>query len=135
MKDYLNEAYTDLLVEMNAPLLWVTLNRPQCSNAFSDEMITELCRLFREADWDDDVRVIILTGAGNTFCAGGDVKAMEEKTGMFAGDPEGLMRRYTRGASNRFRSPSRPCTLLSWPWSMVQRSAPVAIWPACATFE
>ena len=97
MKDYLNEAYTDLLVEMDAPLLWVTLNRPQCSNAFSDEMITELCRLFREADWDDDVRVIILTGAGNTFCAGGDVKAMEEKTGMFAGDPEGLRRRYTKG--------------------------------------
>jgi 2-(1,2-epoxy-1,2-dihydrophenyl)acetyl-CoA isomerase len=97
MKDYINEEYKDLLVEMDLPLLWVTLNRPQCSNAFSDEMITELCHLLREADWDDDVRVIILTGAGKTFCAGGDVKAMEEKTGMFAGDPEGLMRRYTRG--------------------------------------
>jgi 2-(1,2-epoxy-1,2-dihydrophenyl)acetyl-CoA isomerase len=97
MKDYINEEYKDLLVEKDLPLLWVTLNRPQCSNAFSDEMITELCRLLREADWDDDVRVIILTGAGKTFCAGGDVKAMEEKTGMFAGDPEGLMRRYTRG--------------------------------------
>jgi len=97
MKDYINEEYKDLLVEMELPLLWVTLNRPQCSNAFFDEMITELCRLLREADWDDDVRVIILTGAGKTFCAGGDVKAMEEKTGMFAGDPEGLMRRYTRG--------------------------------------
>jgi len=97
MKDYLHEAYTDLLVEMDAPLLWVTLNRPQYSNAFSDEMIAELCHVFREADWDDDVRVIILTGAGKTFCAGGDVKAMEEKTGMFAGDPEGLRRRYTKG--------------------------------------
>jgi len=97
MKDYLNEAYTDLLVEEDASLLWVTLNRPQYSNAFSDEMITELCHLLREADWDDDVRVIILTGAGKTFCAGGDVKAMEEKTGMFAGDPEGLRRRYTKG--------------------------------------
>ena len=97
MKDYLNESYTDLLMEMDGPLLWVTLNRPECSNAFSDEMITELCRLLREADWDDDVRVIILTGAGKHFCAGGDVKAMEEKTGMFAGDPEGLMRRYTKG--------------------------------------
>jgi 2-(1,2-epoxy-1,2-dihydrophenyl)acetyl-CoA isomerase len=97
MNDYLNDAYRDLLVEMDAPLLWVTLNRPHCSNAFSDEMITELCRLLREADWDDDVCVIILTGAGRSFCAGGDVKAMEEKTGMFAGDPEGLMRRYTKG--------------------------------------
>ena len=97
MKPYLDEAYTDLLVEMDAPLLWVTLNRPHCSNAFSDGMITELCGLLREADWDDDVCVIVLTGAGKAFCAGGDVKAMEEKTGMFAGDPEGLMRRYTRG--------------------------------------
>ncbi len=97
MKDYLYETYTDLLVEEDAPLLWVTLNRTQHSNAFSDEMITGLCRLFREADWDEDIRVIILTGAGKTFCAGGDVKAMEEKSGMFAGDPEGLRRRYTRG--------------------------------------
>jgi len=84
-------------VEEDAPLLWVTLNRIQHYNAFSDEMITGLCRLFREADWDEDIRVIILTGAGKTFCAGGDVKAMEEKSGMFAGDPEGLRRRYTRG--------------------------------------
>ena len=97
MTTYINEPYTDLLVEQDAALLWVTLNRPEHSNAFSDEMITELCHLLREADWDDDVRVIILTGAGKSFCAGGDVKAMEEKTGMFAGDPEELRRRYTRG--------------------------------------
>lgn len=97
MKTYLADNYSDLLVEMDKPLLWVTLNRPHSSNAFSDEMISELCRLLREADWDDEVRVIILTGAGKTFCAGGDVKAMEEKTGMFAGDPEELRRRYTKG--------------------------------------
>jgi 2-(1,2-epoxy-1,2-dihydrophenyl)acetyl-CoA isomerase len=97
MKAYLNDNYADLLVEIYEPLLWVTLNRPHCSNAFSDDMISGLCHLLREADWDDDVRVIILTGAGKTFCAGGDVKAMEEKTGMFAGDPEELRRRYTRG--------------------------------------
>ena len=97
MKAYLNDNYSNLLVEMDKPLLWATLNRPHCSNAFSDEMIYELCGLLREADWDDDVRVIMLTGAGKTFCAGGDVKAMEEKTGMFAGDPEELRRRYTKG--------------------------------------
>lgn len=97
MKNYLNEVYKDLLAEEDASLLWITLNRPQYCNAFSDEMITELCHLLREADWDDNVRVIILKGAGKTFCAGGDVKAMEEKSGMFAGDPEQLRRRYTKG--------------------------------------
>ena len=97
MKEYLNKSYTDLLVEKDTSLLWITLNRPRHSNAFSDGMITDLCHLLQEADWDDAVRVIILTGAGKTFCAGGDVKAMEEKTGMFAGDPEELRRRYTKG--------------------------------------
>lgn len=97
VKDYLNETYLDILVNDQTPLLWVTLNRPEHSNAFSDEMITELCSVLREADWDDDIRVIILTGSGKTFCAGGDVKAMEGKTGMFAGDPEELRRRYTKG--------------------------------------
>lgn len=97
MKAYLSETYTDLIVEADAPLLWVTLNRPDHSNALSDEMITGLCKVFREADWDEDIRVIILRGAGKAFCAGGDVNAMEEKTGMFAGDPEELRRRYTKG--------------------------------------
>ncbi|WP_419662448.1 EchA3: enoyl-CoA hydratase/isomerase [Desulfosarcina variabilis str. Montpellier] len=97
MKDYLTHTYSDLIVDVDSPLLWVTLNRPQYSNSFSDQMISDLCRLLREADWDDDVRVVILTGAGKNFCAGGDVKAMEEKTGMFAGDPEELRRRYTKG--------------------------------------
>jgi 2-(1,2-epoxy-1,2-dihydrophenyl)acetyl-CoA isomerase len=97
MKDYLNKQYCDLLVEEEAPLLWITLDRPKHSNAFSDGMIADLCSLLQEADWDEDVLVIILTGAGKTFCAGGDVKAMEEKTGMFAGDPEELRRRYTKG--------------------------------------
>ena len=97
MTSYLDKFYKDLLVEKDDSLLWVTLNRPRYSNSFSDEMITELCRILREADWDDGIRIIILTGAGKTFCAGGDVKAMEEKTGMFAGDPEELRRRYTKG--------------------------------------
>ncbi len=97
MKDYLNEHCTDLLVEKENHLLWITLNRPDFSNAFSDGMISSLCRLLREADWDDEIRVIIICGAGNCFCAGGDVKAMEEKTGMFAGDPEELRRRYQKG--------------------------------------
>ena len=97
MKEYLEKSYPELLVEADGPLLWVTLNRPGHSNAFSDAMIADLCGVLREADRDEAIRVIILTGAGNSFCAGGDVKAMEERTGMFAGEPDELRRRYIRG--------------------------------------
>ena len=47
MKDYLENSYTELLVDADGPLLWVTLNRPDYSNAFSDAMITDICRLLR----------------------------------------------------------------------------------------
>ncbi|NPA24281.1 MAG: 3-hxdroxyacyl-CoA dehydrogenase [Deltaproteobacteria bacterium] len=91
------KSYRDLQIEKNDAIAWVTLDRPQFSNAFSDEMISDLCAALREIDWDEDIRVIVITGAGKHFCAGGDIKAMEEKTGMFAGDPEQLRRRYTKG--------------------------------------
>lgn len=97
MESYLDKDYDELLVRKDGTLLWVTLNRPNHSNAFTDEMITALCQLLRNADWDEEVRVIILTGTGKAFCAGGDVKAMEEKSGMFAGNPDELRRRYNRG--------------------------------------
>ena len=91
------KSYRDLQIEKKDAIAWVTLDRPQFSNAFSDEMISDLCAALREIDWDEDIRVIVITGAGKHFCAGGDIKAMEEKTGMFAGDPEQLRRRYTKG--------------------------------------
>lgn len=97
MNGYLDQNYDDLLVAKEDSLLWITLNRPGQANAFSDEMIAALCQLLRHADWDEEVRVIIITGMGKAFCAGGDVKAMEEQTGMFAGDSEELRRRYNKG--------------------------------------
>jgi len=97
MNDYHKRPFNDLIIEKKSDSLWITLNRPKFANAFSDEMIVDLCHILREADWDDEVRAIVITGAGKTFCAGGDVKAMEERTGMFAGDPEELRRRYSKG--------------------------------------
>lgn len=49
-----------------------TLNRPDRLNAVNGRMHTELANIAREADNDDDVRVLVLTGAGRAFCAGGD---------------------------------------------------------------
>ncbi|WP_312008785.1 enoyl-CoA hydratase-related protein [Nocardioides alcanivorans] len=50
----------------------ITLNRPDRLNAFTDEMEAELIEAFDRVDADDDVRAVILTGAGRGFCAGMD---------------------------------------------------------------
>jgi 2-(1,2-epoxy-1,2-dihydrophenyl)acetyl-CoA isomerase len=54
----------------------VTLNRPDKLNALSEEMYHGIAEQCRALDADDGVRVIILTGAGRAFCAGGDVGSM-----------------------------------------------------------
>jgi len=54
----------------------ITLNRPKKLNAFTNEMLDGLIAAVDECDRRDDIRVVILTGAGRGFCAGGDVSAM-----------------------------------------------------------
>lgn len=56
----------------------ITLNRPEVKNAFSPDMISLWRRFLEEAGRDEHVRVIILTGKGDTFCSGGNVRDMAE---------------------------------------------------------
>jgi methylglutaconyl-CoA hydratase len=56
----------------------VTLNRPEIRNALDRRMVRELTSVFRRMSTDDSVRVIILTGEGQTFSAGADLKALAE---------------------------------------------------------
>lgn len=65
-----------LLVEKLGPVLSLTLNRPDRLNAFSPDMILGLTNTIQEAQNDDDVQVIVLSGSGRSFSAGGDVKTM-----------------------------------------------------------
>jgi enoyl-CoA hydratase len=51
----------------------ITLNRPARKNALSGGLVRALCNALREAARDDEVHVIVITGAGDTFCAGGDL--------------------------------------------------------------
>lgn len=55
----------------------VVINRPERKNALAGDMRQQLTDAFRTADADDEVRAVILTGTGDTFCAGADVSRME----------------------------------------------------------
>lgn len=68
-------AFNTLLVEAEGPILWVRLNRPDVLNAYTAEMGAELVRAIRQADGDDGIKVLVLTGTGRVFCAGADVSA------------------------------------------------------------
>jgi 2-(1,2-epoxy-1,2-dihydrophenyl)acetyl-CoA isomerase len=96
----LNKKYSELKLEHKNHTLWMTLNRPSASNAFSSQMILDFCSVLEHADQDESVRVIVITGEGKHFCAGGDIKDMASKSGMFEGEPNELRERYIRGIQN-----------------------------------
>ena len=54
----------------------IVINRPERKNALAGDMRSQLTQAFQAADADDEVRAVILTGAGDTFCAGADVSRM-----------------------------------------------------------
>src|SRR5262249_58934510 len=66
-------AYSFIACEIDRSILVITLNRPDKLNAYTGAMGSEIEDAFRKADADDDVRAIIVTGAGRAFCAGADV--------------------------------------------------------------
>lgn len=66
--------YNAIKYEINEFILTITLNRPDSMNAFTVEMATELIDAFNKASEDDDVRAIVVTGAGKAFCAGMDLQ-------------------------------------------------------------
>ncbi|HEY9745394.1 MAG TPA: enoyl-CoA hydratase-related protein [Oculatellaceae cyanobacterium] len=68
-------AYEFLLYEVQEQILTITLNRPDCLNAFNDEMSFELQKALKEAEKDPGVRCIVLTGAGRGFSAGQDLRS------------------------------------------------------------
>lgn len=89
--------FEDLIVQKVNHSLWITLNRPEASNAYSSGMVSALVEVLKYADIDNGIRVIILTGSGKNFCAGGDIKAMRGKTGMFSGESNELREAYQAG--------------------------------------
>lgn len=65
--------FNTLKLEVKDYILTLTLNRPDVLNAFTVEMANELIEVFNTASEDDNIRVIVVTGAGRAFCAGMDL--------------------------------------------------------------
>ena len=65
-----------LLASLEAGVLTLTFNRPEVRNALGDIVTPALRKMVAQAAEDPEVRCMVLTGAGTTFCAGGDVKGM-----------------------------------------------------------
>jgi len=87
----------DLDLEIEGHVAWIYLNNPKMRNALTTPMIENLCKSLNELDLNDKIKAVILSGRGEQFCAGGDIKAMLDKTGMFAGDSAELKSRYQNG--------------------------------------
>lgn len=67
--------FETLLYDVEDGVATITLNRPDKLNAFNTTMMKELIAAFDETDADDNVRAVIVTGAGRAFCAGADLSA------------------------------------------------------------
>lgn len=77
-----------ILESISNGIALLVLNRPEKLNALNNELATELNSALERLDANDSVRVVILTGAGRAFCAGGDLAAIGK--GRQVGDPKQL---------------------------------------------
>jgi enoyl-CoA hydratase/carnithine racemase len=68
-------AFERIVYDKAPPRATIRLNRPEVLNAFDFLMLRELARAAEDASWDDEIRVVVVTGTGRAFCVGADLKA------------------------------------------------------------
>jgi enoyl-CoA hydratase/carnithine racemase len=90
--------YREIIFEQKEAIAILTLNRPDIRNAFThQEMIDEIVDACQRVQDAESVSVLVVTGAGSSFSAGGNVKDMYKKEGMFSGDPNDVRQNYRKG--------------------------------------
>jgi enoyl-CoA hydratase/carnithine racemase len=67
--------FESIVYEKAPPRATITLDRPEVLNAFDFRMLREITRACEDASWDDDIRVVVVTGNGRAFCVGADLKS------------------------------------------------------------
>ncbi|EDZ40939.1 MAG: enoyl-CoA hydratase [Planktotalea sp.] len=73
-------AYETLIVDIEDHVALIRINRPEAMNALNSQVLSELSTALLDADKNDKVRCIVLTGSDKAFAAGADIKEMSEKT-------------------------------------------------------
>ncbi|MGO9569799.1 MAG: crotonase/enoyl-CoA hydratase family protein [Desulfomonilaceae bacterium] len=90
--------YGEITFEQKGAIAVLTLNRPDIRNAFThQDMIDEIVDACQRVQDAESVSVLVVTGAGSAFSAGGNVKDMYKKEGMFSGDPNDVRQNYRKG--------------------------------------
>src|SRR6202049_144037 len=74
--------YENILLDVEAPIATITLNRPKVLNALSPELIREVNVALGELDADENVRAVVLTGGPKVFAAGADIGDMADRTAV-----------------------------------------------------
>ena len=87
-------SYQTIALQKEEGVATITLNRPDKLNAVCPELMTDLTSVINDIEQDEEVRAVILTGAGRAFCAGGDVKDLLAQTT----NPVEMMERSLEGA-------------------------------------
>ncbi|GIW19429.1 MAG: enoyl-CoA hydratase [Tepidiforma sp.] len=75
---------SDVLLERRDGVALVTLNRPETLNAMGGELVPHLAEALADCEADPAVRCVAITGAGRAFCAGGDIRGMQERNDRMA---------------------------------------------------
>src|SRR5260370_9779109 len=75
----------------------ITINRAERMNGYNETMGKEMCAAIDRVRQDDDIRVLIITGSGRAFCAGGDISGAPESRSRFHGHPMGHMLEMREG--------------------------------------
>ena len=86
------DSYENLKIERDGTILTITINRPEMRNAINPGLHEEFSRIFQDVDADEDVDVVILSGSGGAFCAGGDLNWLLEMHGNVAATALGIKR-------------------------------------------
>ena len=89
-------SYETIILDKKEHIASLTLNRPEQLNAITFQMVDELVSAFDDIDHDDEIRVLVITGAGRGFCAGADVGGMTGNQAEGASESRGAEERRQR---------------------------------------